>query len=419
VKLEVSREIGSGGFGSVFECRTETGRRLALKRLLPDSTDNDKERFRREVRLQTMLNSPGIVPVIHDLLDEEPPAFTMPLAAGSLEDYVIERGPGAALTVAVRQAAEALVVAHASNVLHRDLSPRNVLRFPTEEEELRFAVADFGLGIELDSESARLTRTHEGLGTIAYVAPEQLGDLRAATKQSDVFSLGRLLYYCLTGDVPFPVMDIEALPVGYRYLVRKACAVESRHRQETAAEFIRDLDRIEAREDEAGDPVLSFEALLSQVDAEDSASLGRALDVLTRNISNRAFLLRGLPLMSAAHIEALWRADQIALTSAVLAYDRVVAGELGFTYCDTVADFYTRLYWAVSESTIHRLVLHRLPRVGFAHNRWYVRSVFTRLLKRVDDYELLVTVAADFAQDTAMAEWHADAMQVLEDARVM
>jgi len=413
--MEVSREIGSGGFGSVFECRLSDGTTLALKRLHPDADVQDVERFRREVRLQTMLDSPYIVPVVHDLLDDDPPGFTMPLAAGSLEDYVNSSGPSLDLVVAVRQVAEALSVAHASNVIHRDLSPRNVLRFPAVGESLRFAVADFGLGILLDDMATRLTRTVDGLGTIAYIAPEQIRDLRSADRRSDIYSLGKLLYFVLVGQVPFPNMDMGQLPERYRYVVRKSCDPDPRRRFSCIEEFVRDLERLEAADGEQADPVVRFEEVLRAIELGDDANVHFASELLAKNLANRAFLLRALPLLSIDVLTALWEDDSVALETALDAFDRAVAGELGFSYCDTVAHFYSRVFRAIDSNALKSMLLHRLLRIGYSHNRWHVRTVVSGMVRETTDSELLMGVASELQADPGLAEWHTDANQYLTE----
>jgi len=93
---------------------------------------------------------------------------------------------------------EAQFAAHSNNVLHRDLSPNNILI----ADKGQVWVADFGLGKDYDRRSMGGKSSLAGHGTQSYVAPEQLEKLRNATERSDVYSLGEIFYFILTGKTP-------------------------------------------------------------------------------------------------------------------------------------------------------------------------------------------------------------------------
>ena len=176
-------------------------RTVALKVLDPAIGDDPvfRERFRREGLLQASLDHPHIVDVYE--AGETPSGLflAMHLIRGpTLKDMILSRelDPGRSLRV-LGAVADALDAAHAVGLIHRDIKPQNILVGTRDHAYL----ADFGL--TKDPEAGELTAPGQFLGTIDYVAPEQVQGL-AATGSSDVYSLAAVLYETLTGVVSFP-----------------------------------------------------------------------------------------------------------------------------------------------------------------------------------------------------------------------
>ena len=165
------------------------------------ATDSDQlERFRREARAVAQLSHPHIVGVIDDGEDEGRPYIVFEYVEGeTLKERIRRIGRARRLDEAVAYAIEiarALGGAHARHIVHRDVKPQNVLI----DEEGAAKVTDFGIARSLDDDG--LTADGRVLGTTDYVSPEQaLG--HDVTGQSDLYSLGIVLYEMLTGDVPF------------------------------------------------------------------------------------------------------------------------------------------------------------------------------------------------------------------------
>lgn len=201
--FELIREIGRGGMGVIYEAReTATGRAVALKMIAPDAAATNvlRRRFEREIRAAAALDHPNIVPIYEVGTVNGTPYYSMKLAErGSVAAVAIgcERTPrGCALLVG--KLADAIQHAHDRGVLHRDLKPANVLLDSTGEP----MIADFGLAqLALDIATGDLTQTHIVLGTPGYIAPE-LASGKSSTS-SDVYGLGAILYYLLSGRPPF------------------------------------------------------------------------------------------------------------------------------------------------------------------------------------------------------------------------
>jgi streptogramin lyase/predicted Ser/Thr protein kinase len=200
--------IGRGGMSVVYLAEhVRLGRKVALKVLAPELAGSERfhDRFLRESKLAASIDHPNIVP-IYDADEAEGVLYiAMRYVEGSdLKQAIREEGRLEPLrtSVIVDQVASALDAAHARGLVHRDVKPANVL-LTTDDHAY---VSDFGLTKRAVSVSG-LTETGQLIGTIDYVAPEQIkGD--PVDHRADVYSLGCLLFECLTGHAPYP-RDIE------------------------------------------------------------------------------------------------------------------------------------------------------------------------------------------------------------------
>jgi serine/threonine protein kinase/WD40 repeat protein len=260
---ELIREIGRGGMGIVYEAHQPgLSRNVALKMLRNDGTASaeDLGRIRNEAELIARLSHPAIV-AVHDMGSNQGQFwFTMQLIHGDNLAHFAKRyqtDPRDAVRV-VKEISEAIEHAHRRGILHRDIKPGNILL----DKEGQPHVTDFGLARRVDDNSS-LTRTGSILGTPAYLAPEQLVDPRSVTTAADIYGLGAILYFLLTGRPPV-VADsiIEAIdkvrnqpvapPSGSNPLVsrdldavcRRCLEKRPEDRYGSAGELAMDLDRL-------------------------------------------------------------------------------------------------------------------------------------------------------------------------------
>lgn len=205
-RYRLLKQLGEGGMGVVYLAHDiELDRKVALK--LPHFAGAKAaafaERFRREARLAATLDHPNICR-IYDIGEHERRLFlTMNYVEGrSLHEIIRSKGaiePRTTVSL-LRRIALAVHFAHGQGVIHRDLKPANIMIKKNRD----FVIMDFGLARRIDQEEAQLTATGAVLGTPAYMAPEQLrGEKGASGAQSDVYSLGIILYELLTGQRPF------------------------------------------------------------------------------------------------------------------------------------------------------------------------------------------------------------------------
>jgi YVTN family beta-propeller protein len=196
--------LGRGGMGVVYRAEhVHLGRTVALKLLAPELSQSEdfRARFLRESRLAASLDHPSIV-TVYDAGDVNGVLFiAMRFVRGTdLSRLLQQRGPlapGEALAI-LEQVAAALDAAHAAGLVHRDVKPANVMI-----EGERCYLTDFGLTKRKESNTLALTSAGQFLGTIDYVAPEQI-EGRDIDGRADGYALGCVLYECLTGARPFP-----------------------------------------------------------------------------------------------------------------------------------------------------------------------------------------------------------------------
>jgi serine/threonine protein kinase len=201
---ELLGTIGQGGMGIVYRARhRETGELVALKVMKPEAAANPllRSRFAQEFAAASRLSHLNVVRMLACDVQRERPFLVMELVEGhSLGEHISQQGCLAeeeALRI-IRQVANGLGCAHKHKLIHRDVKPDNILLTLEGQAKL----TDLGLVKDV-STRGELTTAGTGLGTIAYVAPEQFEDASSATALSDVYGLGATLYHALTGVPPF------------------------------------------------------------------------------------------------------------------------------------------------------------------------------------------------------------------------
>ena len=231
------REIGSGGFGTVYACRCDADGKTYAKKKLDKSADEESiKRFAREVRILSALDHPNIVRVLGKKLRLPPFFYVMPLYKRSLRAELSSLvGDTARIDTIFAQVLDAVNYAHSEGIIHRDLKPENVLL----NDDTDLVVTDFGLGRIVDSDSTRQTMTGDFVGTPWYTAPEQMLDTKKADERSDIFSLGRMLYELYTGPMTSSVQNTSALPPSIALIIDRCTQDNPDKRFQRADDFAR------------------------------------------------------------------------------------------------------------------------------------------------------------------------------------
>jgi len=260
-RYELEELVGTGGMSSVYRAHDRLLERDVALKVLHDQFGEDGEhveRFRHEARVVAALSHPNIVTVIDRGEQNGRQFIVFEYVAGENLKSLIQREAPLSEDEAVElglQIARALAFAHEHGLCHRDVKPQNVLLADGSEAK----VTDFGIARSLDVRDG-ITQTGTVLGTSDYIAPEQARGSRA-TVQTDIYSLGVVLYELLTGELPFrgenfvavamrhindPVPSVRALrpDVSPRLdaAIQRAMAKEPRQRFGSMDEFAAELE---------------------------------------------------------------------------------------------------------------------------------------------------------------------------------
>lgn len=250
--LEILDLIGHGGMGVVYKARQKNLDRLVALKILPRETARDPafaERFHREARTLARLNHPGIVAVYE--FGEVDGCFFLIMEyvdGADLRRVLQERRltPAEALRI-VPVVCDALQYAHANGVVHRDIKPGNILL----DRAGGVKIADFGIAKLLGTEAVDVTLTgsQHSMGTLHYMAPEQVENPQAVDHRADIYSLGVVFYEMLTGELPLgrfapPSRKVE-LDVRLDEVVLRTLEKEPARRYQQAGEVKTEVERIQ------------------------------------------------------------------------------------------------------------------------------------------------------------------------------
>src|SRR5512136_1116666 len=256
---KILEKLGEGGMGIVYKAEDLKLTRTVALKFLPhglDAHEPERARFLQEARAAAILNHPNIC-TIHEIADADGQQFiVMEYVEGkTLREIVPVKKTQDAITYAI-QISEALQEAHSKGIVHRDIKAENIM----VNSKNQVKVMDFGLA-KLKG-SLKLTHTSSTIGTLAYMAPEQIQG-EEVDARSDIFSFGIVLYEMLTGHLPFrgeheaamvySIVNEEPLPI-QKYLpevsselvhvLNRALEKEPSERYQTVAEMVIDLKRL-------------------------------------------------------------------------------------------------------------------------------------------------------------------------------
>jgi eukaryotic-like serine/threonine-protein kinase len=209
-RYEITRLIGRGGMGSVYEAvHRDLGKRVAIKTLLPSlaASPEARGRFLREGQAASRIRHPHVVDVT-DVVAEGPTSYlVMEYLEGEDLSSLVERQGALALEETadvLLPVIAAIAAAHELGVIHRDLKPENIFLARTALGGLCPKVVDFGISKVIgDPTAIALTATSAVFGTMFYLPPEQLGGSREADERGDQYALATILYECVTGHRAF------------------------------------------------------------------------------------------------------------------------------------------------------------------------------------------------------------------------
>ncbi len=261
--LEILELLGKGGMGAVYKARQKGLDRLVAVKILPPEFDRDPsfaERFVREARALARLNHQNIVSVFDFGQAVRSPVTPASDDATGLYFIVMEYIDGINLRQAIRagdfstadvlavvpQICEALQFAHDEGIVHRDIKPENIL----VDRKGRVKIADFGLAklLGIASSDKMLTGSQQVMGTLRYMAPEQMEGAKSVDHRADIYSLGVVFYEMLTGELPMgrfaPPSEKVQMDVRLDEVVLRSLARDPERRYQRAKDVKTDVECI-------------------------------------------------------------------------------------------------------------------------------------------------------------------------------
>jgi eukaryotic-like serine/threonine-protein kinase len=303
-RYRLEEQIGAGGMSTVYRAIDETLQRSVAVKVMNREVAHDSdqlERFRREARAVAQLSHPNVVGVIDAGEDGGHPYIVFEFIEGETLKQRVRRLGRLPIPEALAYAIEiarALGAAHARHIVHRDVKPQNVLI----DDEGTAKVTDFGIARSLTEEG--LTDDGRVLGTTDYVSPEQaLGD--RVTGQSDLYSLGIVLYEMLTGELPFSAETQVAVAMKH---VREELPDLRSKRPEASAALAAIVDtatakRVQDRYADDQELIADLEALLT-LETQRAGSLDGEATTVMASLPRRT--RRRVPLFVRRRRLTLW-----------------------------------------------------------------------------------------------------------------
>jgi serine/threonine-protein kinase len=330
-RYQIGDDIGSGGMATVYRARDPQLRRdVAVKVMFPHLAKKPEvaRRFQREARAAAGLEHPNILRVydvgggrVGDDLPDEPPYIVMELVRGqSLRELGEATGPMMAEVVACIGAVlcDALAVAHAAGVIHRDVKPGNVMA----TDDGRLLLADFGVA-RIEDDDSLVTRTGALLGTPSFMSPEQAHGADVDGR-SDLYSVGATLYQLATGSAPFSGSTAVIIAA----ITRGEYTAPLRRRPQIGADLARAIQKLMHKE-QAGRPKDAAEAAAALRAIAKDSGFGEARDELAAYLKDpTAFEAARRPaLVARLVVRAREAVDGKAIPRAIALVDRILALE--------------------------------------------------------------------------------------------
>lgn len=381
-----------GGFGVIYKSRdSATGDDVAVKvlRLPRDAGPREREqyylRFVREMRLMTHVNHPNIMDVLwYGQEDSGVLWYAMPLAAGSLADRIEEfiDDPNRSLAV-LTSICGAVSYLHEQGIVHRDLSPGNVLCLP----DGTWVVSDLGLAFDLDRELSQLTTTGMAMGTMGYRPPDAEARMaKAATPQWDIYSLGHVLADMTAGKT-FRDRSGVVPPSVFAPAIARASHIDPDSRYRTVAEFLDECRRLVELERSWEGPDERRTRIIESLG--DAAAAGDAAHELALLIADGESVepfvsaVCDLRTPTGASLANVAKEDLRTLAKAVL--KDMPGSWTPFTQLDDLAAFLADTAEFLGEDDVREKALAWLLEVGTSWDRWNVQSQADRYLRRLAD----------------------------------
>ena len=405
--------IARGGFGRVEKVKhKKTGQIVARKVFDPMpllvATSNIgklKQRFKREVKVQSQLSNDYFISVLEQDLDADPPWFTMPLAKRSYEGKIEEdRAAGAVDTEALADILAALEELHSLGFAHRDLKPTNILY-----DDERWKLSDFGLVLPVGEETTTLTSVHSGWGSKDYCAPEQAADFHNVTFAADIYSFGCILHDLFSEDDEYRLPYQQATCAGLMgHIIEKCTEVSPKKRFKSVSDLRGLLFNILAKKSPPGvapsPKAAEWVMHLDRVAEWDAAMLHDLVRGVRKmdDATDRWNVLTAIDEEKMTTLHALdpdlW--EELARLYCAWVTDR----GFDYEYCDVLIRRLERVF-ALGGIAVKAVVALAAADLGRGHNRWLVMRRLMALCGKDLDPKVAERIAIEVVAEEAQYDF--------------
>lgn len=410
-RYDVIDNLGAGAFGEVFRvCDTRQSpgaaelamKMMSIHRLKDDAS---RSRFKREIGIAAHLSHPNVIDVVDSGLNDDIPWYVMPLAdGGSLYGAVPSDGFDADRVFhEVQPIAEGVKYLHRSGVIHRDLSPNNVLRFNGV-----WKLTDFGLSVSSAVPSSYQTSTEaSGYGSPAFISPEQRVRLSDATVLSDIYGLGKIVQFLSEGAWPvFPPRTNNP----FFAVVTRATRMNPRDRFQSVDELLNAVRVVATAPPPSGsiaDRVDAFLGPEQRIGSTDEVALMTLLASLSPDDEyETAELARLIPAIRPVTWAKSWQSDPDRTIYAVENVCRATKDEATFTKLDGILFCLLAADEAIDHHSVRHAVIATLAQIGSSNDRWSYRKPLIQILRDKTPPERMAATVSGLTQaGGAATQW--------------
>lgn len=403
--LTFQKKIGYGGFSVVDLVTDEHQNPYARKTYMfnqigvftQNFMDKCKQRFIREAEFLEEMGHPNIVKILHKNLDHDPPYYLMPVAESVLaDDLRTDNTLGGQRISAMMDIIAAIEELHSVSKFHRDLKPGNVLKFRNEKGEPYYAVSDYGLMRDNLAKNTVLTTVETQKGSDDYTAPELSNDIRNASAQSDIYSLGCILHDMFGIDPRTPFTEINENS-DYGPVFRGCTKINEEARFDNVSDLRDEIMSIYESQgaEKSSSEEINYILEKNELTEQEAKFLAKYIDD-TRNEDEGKYVLGRV---NIPHIEAIH--ELAAKRWRILARnycDWISNGNFRFELCDGYASRLMSFY-KLGKMDIKVECIKALLLLGTKHNRFYVERKAVALIDASMDDNMARSLKVEFMTD--------------------
>lgn len=394
-KYQILESIGEGGSALVYKAKAISNNNyVALKKYLPCSEYiSDMERFRREIKIMSLISHENVIQILDFNLETSYPYIVMPLAKCSLEELIPDLiGNEERILKLFLQACEGVKKLHECEIYHRDIKASNILI----SQDDNVLITDLGLA-KLKDTNTPLTGSEELLGTEAYTPPEYyLHDgCRNGDERGDIFQLGKTLYNLLTGETP-GYLDFELISPGLQIIISRATRTKPNERYQSVEELIKAVKSYLDALKPSSNPEDICEYYLEELiksSVNSKYDLPMVENTLTwlysckRNEKIFLDLFDKIPLNLLENISKEMDVTfEMIIEEYILIMDKLTEDFYqDFAYADVIAKKMETLYKHSSDIQYKTAALRIILKTSVAANRYSAMNTFISILKDVED----------------------------------